>query len=135
MNSWTAYGPLLHVSFPQPENQKSSIVTERNDASEEHMLIDFVLVTWNNKTLVRYERLTNASLSEAIAFAEGQITERINPARNDQALPGTTYVFEVGHRDTEVTPHYCGDIIVGVWHIMGESDRPQIVWQAKIHGE
>ncbi|WP_426035658.1 hypothetical protein [Brevundimonas sp. DC300-4] len=125
---------MFDVSFPQPLNQKSSILTERNNASEELIFIEFALLKWNNDSLVRYERLTNASMSEALAFAEGMITERINPARNDQALPGTTYAFEVGHRDTEVTPHYSGDVTVGVWHIMGERHCPEIVWQAKIHG-
>jgi hypothetical protein len=95
---------------------------------------DFALVTWNRETITRYETLKHRTVEESLAFAEGMITERINPTRNDQAPPGTTYVIEVGHRDIAATPHYLPAVIIGTWHITGEADRPVITWQAKIHG-
>ena len=93
----------------------------------------FALVTWANEALVAYEPLFNRSVEEALAYAEGMISERVNPSRTDAIRPGVTYAMEVGRRDISQTPHFIPEILVGAWFIREVEGRSSIVWQSKIH--
>lgn len=92
---------------------------------------NYALVTWADQKMVAYETLTHRSLTEALAFSEGMITERKNPDRPNPAVPGTTYVIESGHRNVDQTPAFIAEIIIGVWHLVEARGKTGLVWQEK----
>ena len=91
----------------------------------------YALVTWADQKMAAYETLTHRSLTEALAYSEGMITERKNPDRPNPAMPGVSYVIEIGHRDVDQTPAFISEIVIGVWHLGEAQGKTCLVWQQK----
>lgn len=86
------------------------------------------LTTWSGDRLVAYEPITAPTAGEAVAFAQGLLTERTKGETNFLAKMGVRYVVDHGHRPLEELT-VGTESIIGTWHIVEHAGGTKLLWQ------
>ncbi len=90
----------------------------------------YALTTWSGDKLSGHEPLFAKSISEATAFAQGMLTERIRNHEEMLAGRNVRYVVERGHRELhEVTSGHVADEI-GSWTINTAGEVLPLLWRS-----
>lgn len=90
---------------------------------------NFALTTWAGERMVAHEPVVAESISEARAFVQGMITERIRDHTSMLARLGVRYIIEHGHRTLEELTTHSPVNQVGVWHVVEKAGGGKLVWQ------
>lgn len=88
----------------------------------------FNLMTWSGGRLVAYEPITASSKSEAVAFAQGILTERTKGETDFLNRVNVWYVIDHGHHALDDLPTEAASGI-GSWHIAQEIGGTALLWQ------
>lgn len=89
----------------------------------------YAVTTWAGERMVGHEPVIAESISEAKAFVQGMITERVRDHTSMLARLGVRYVIEHGHRTLEELTTHSPVNALGVWHVVEKPGGATLIWQ------
>lgn len=90
---------------------------------------NFALTTWAGERMVAHEPVVAESISEARAFVQGMVTERVRDHTSMLARMGVRYVIEHGHRTLEELSTHSPANQIGVWHLVEVEGVTKLIWE------
>ena len=127
-------GPLHERTLARERKRRNLIVFNlivSVIALKRHGEIDmqnYNLTTWSGDRLVGYEPIVAASAGEAVAFAQGLLTERTRGETHFLVKMGVRYVVDHGHRALEELT-LGTESTIGTWHTVEQGGGVRLLWK------
>lgn len=90
---------------------------------------EYAVSTWAGERMVGHEPIFAESISEARAFVQGMVTERVRDHTSMLARLGVRYVIEHGHRTLEELTTHSPVNSLGTWHVVEKPGGSSLIWQ------
>jgi hypothetical protein len=89
---------------------------------------NYNLTTWSGERLVGYEPIAASSAGEAVAFAQGMLTERTRGHGRILASMGVRYLVDHGERSLDDLT-IGSESAIGTWHLVEQGLDIRLLWK------